>query len=466
MERHGVYPAEKTRLSLSRNNIVNPDWWRPVAEPVASDDNPGELVEADTGNVVPFMALLTFLLILLLAPQQIFPVLAPLRIALIAIVIATLAHVYGALSRGVPVIRLDSITVLALAIVGWAVLTVPFSIWPGGSISFMVGKFFKTLIVFLLLANVVDTLPKLRGIAWMLVSAAVILSLTTIKNFASDTLMQGTTRVLGYDAPLSQNPNDMALMLNLILPFAVALLLMSKRFIVKVLLGVVICLFVAAIVATFSRAGFLTLAVTFSLYLWYLRSGWQRLLMPLLLIFALGAIPFLPSSYFERLGTIANIEGDASGSAQERWRDTVAATRLVIKQPVLGSGIGMNQLAMNDQRGANWTEIHNVYLTYAVELGLPGLVLFLALYFGCLKSVRARSPGKMPANDLDFLQQGIKVSLIAFGVAALFHPVAFHFYFYLVAGLAIAARAIRDRHRSGGSMYEAGRNIGRSHAAS
>jgi hypothetical protein len=36
----------------------------------------------------------------------------------------------------------------------------------------------------------------------------------------------------------------------------------------------------------------------------------------------------------------------------------------------------------------------------------------------------------------------LRVSLIAFAVAAMFHPVAYHFYFYAIAGLAVAAASI------------------------
>ena len=47
-------------------------------------------------------------------------------------------------------------------------------------------------------------------------------------------------------------------------------------------------------------------------------------------------------------------------------------------------------------------------------------------------------------RDLFLLAEGIQVSLFAFAIAALFHPVAYHFYFYYIAGLALAARAACD----------------------
>jgi hypothetical protein len=44
--------------------------------------------------------------------------------------------------------------------------------------------------------------------------------------------------------------------------------------------------------------------------------------------------------------------------------------------------------------------------------------------------------------ELMHLAAGIRISLMGFVVAALFHPAGYQFYFYYIAGLAIAVRAI------------------------
>jgi hypothetical protein len=49
------------------------------------------------------------------------------------------------------------------------------------------------------------------------------------------------------------------------------------------------------------------------------------------------------------------------------------------------------------------------------------------------------------ARDLTQFAQATRLSLIAFGVAGLFHPVAYHFYFYYLAGLASALRLAGQR---------------------
>jgi O-antigen ligase len=152
------------------------------------------------------------------------------------------------------------------------------------------------------------------------------------------------------------------------------------------------------------------------------------------------------SSYTDRLGTIVDIEADQTGSAQWRWNDNLLSLSLVVKNPLIGAGLGMNMLALNQERGLDyWNDIHNVYLEYAVDLGLPGLFLFLALLIACVKNAgfvrkqcrRAPSPG-----EIFYFAGGIELSLVAFSVAAFFYPVAYQFYFFYVGGLAVAVKTI------------------------
>lgn len=120
----------------------------------------------------------------------------------------------------------------------------------------------------------------------------------------------------------------------------------------------------------------------------------------------------------------------------------MAAVDHVFENPIVGAGLGMNLLALNGERGATWRAVHNAYLEYAVDLGLPGLILFLLLFVRCLRNttlVQRRCGWTPAARELFSLAEGLQISLIAFAVAAPFHPVAYHFYFYYIAGLAVAS---------------------------
>jgi probable O-glycosylation ligase (exosortase A-associated) len=425
------------------------EWWRPESLSVRDQPTPAHLDFALKTDDSPlaYRALMAFLFILLISPQSIFPVLAPLRLAMLAVAVAVIAHIAGRLRYGRPVMVFTRETVIVIWLLGWAILTVPFSLWPGGSISFLLEFYLKTLVLFWLLGNIINTLPRLRTMTWGLCLMSVPIALTGVKNYLAGVFIEGSGRVDGYSAPLTGNPNDLALMLNLLIPVCIALLLSNKRPVIRLVLTAIIALNVLAVFMTFSRAGFLTLAVILMAYTWMLRKRPERRWVYLVLFIVMVAIPFAPSNYVNRINTITNIEDDQSGSAQVRWSDMALATKYVVKHPIAGAGLGMNIVAMDQERGSYGTAIHNVYLQYAVELGLPGLILFVLLLKTSIKNVSTIQKQLLQDHkpaEIFYLAEGIRISLIAFAVAAMFHPVGYHFYFYIIAGLSAAIKTIYD----------------------
>jgi O-antigen ligase len=422
------------------------EWWRPETAPALAGAAPRLLAPGSRWSGASFAALMAFTFVLLLAPQSFVPALAPLRIGLLTALLALTAYLLDRFAGG------DSITIVtpellaAAALVTWALLTLPLSYWPGGSLSFLLDVYFKTLVIFWLLANVTGTRPRLRRAAGCLVLMTVPLAAFAVHAFATGQFIDAdgpVRRIAGVDAPLTQNPNDLALMLNLVLPLALALAQAAERGPVRLAFLACAVLDAVGVILTFSRAGFICLAITAVLSLWKAaRRPWKGWAFAVLVL-TVSLAPFLPHGYLDRLGTITDIQSDPTGSAQERWSDTQAAVRYVAAHPILGAGVGMNVLALNEARGASWKNVHNVFLQYAVDLGLPGVALFLALFAGCVRATveAMRRAAAIPAPDLFLLAEGLQISLLAFAVAALFHPVAYHFYFYYVAGLAIAARA-------------------------
>lgn len=424
-------------------------WWQPAS--VEPSRAPAQEDESRAGGGVAFRSLIVFMVILLLAPQNHLVALRPLRLALLAAVVGVIARLVENVRRGRALTVGGRTMTITAALVGWAVVTAPLSYWPGGSASFLLDSYFKTVAIFWLLANAVDTLARLSQMAWTLTWLSVPLALTGLKHFLAGIFIGGSQavkRVEGYDAGLTSNPNDLALMLNLILPLSLALLLAARTSTARAWLLVVVALQVSCVIVTFSRAGFITLAVVFTLFVWRLlrrgRVAWSAALLGVGLV----SLALVPSGYMERMGTITDIDSDVTRSAQTRWGDTRAALEFVRTHPVIGAGIGMNALAVNEIRGATWTLVHNAYLEHAVELGLPGLVLFLLLVVTCLRTVRRvrwRAQAHGDLDELSWLAEGLCIAIVAFAVAAFFHPVAYHFYFYCLAGLAVAAGALCDR---------------------
>ncbi len=429
-------------------------WWRAPgpkqpSSPLASTGTVGALaVPVAAGASIAFMALVAFTAILLLSPQQWVPVLKVIRIAFLAAGFAMVAHVVERTIHRQAITPLSPEIGIALVLVGWAVLTLPMSVWPGGSVRVLMDHYLKAVAFFWLLGTIINSTDRLRTMGWTLVLCSIPLAGTGISNYFSgevlSTGVSGFTRIAGYTggSGLAGNPNDLALMLNLIVPIAAVLVFITKGPMRLVALGALL-LAIAAIVLTFSRAGFVTLAASFLMLLLVLvrRKSVGTAIGLLLLVVCVP--PMLPAGYTDRLSTITNIEADKTGSAQGRWSDMQAAVEVVAKNPVIGVGIGQDILAMNEQRGDDWTQVHNAYLQYAVDLGIPGVLLFAWLHLLCYRTARAvekrafKEPGH---HDLALLAAGIQVSLVAFLVAAMFHPIAYQFYFFSVAGLAVALR--------------------------
>jgi len=416
-------------------------WWRLPARV-----RRGRATTAAPGSRTAFVALVSFTVILLLSPQAWVPALGIVRVALLAAGIAIAAHVAERSIHRRPARPRSPEMGIAFALVCWSVLTVPLSSWPGGSIQVLTEHYLKAVVFFWLLGAIVTTTDRLRVFAWTLVLCSIPLATAGISNyFWGDPLstgVRGFYRTAGYTggAGLTGNPNDLALMLNLIIPIA-GVLAFVARGVSRVVAASALLLSVAAVVFTFSRAGFLTLAASFVVFAAVLVRRKSPGSAVGLLLMALCVPPLLPDGYVARLGTIANIDADATGSAQGRWTDLKVAVGVVADHPLVGVGIGQDILAMNEQRGATWRRVHNAYLQYGVDLGIPGLLLFAWLHVRCFRTARAveqRAGGSPTHHDLALLAVGVQVSLVAFAVAAMFHPIAYQFYFFTIAGLAVA----------------------------
>jgi O-antigen ligase len=398
---------------------------------------------------VAFNALVAFTGILLLAPQTVIPALKTLRIALAAGGLAIAAHVVDATLRRRPVLPACPEVVTALALLIWAVLTLPFSYWPGGSVALLSDQYLKALVFFWLIAALVTSRARLRIFGWALVLCSIPLALTALMHFGSGTYVTGSAAPLqriGGIAGITGNPNDLALTLNLVIPITGALFFTSRGLLSRTVAVASLLLSVPAVIVTFSRAGFLTICAIAIASVWCFVKRRAPAPAAAVLIIACGVLPFLPAGYLERLNTITDIDSDRTGSATGRWGDYQLSVRLVAQNPIVGVGLGQDILALDQIRlRPTWRNVHNAYLEYAIDLGVPGLLMFLALLVASLRSARLvelRASREPALADLSIIASGVRIALLAFLVAAFFYPVAYQFYFFCVAGLAVALKRV------------------------
>jgi O-antigen ligase len=146
---------------------------------------------------------------------------------------------------------------------------------------------------------------------------------------------------------------------------------------------------VAAIGFTYSRSGWIGLAG--AVVLFFAFQNWR--LVPLLLLVGIVAVPFLPTSIYNRVLTIGNLQDT---STRYRFYIYEATGNLLRDHGLRGVGLGSDVMKTVFQQyppmpdGNYPIHTHNNYLQMWGEVGLFGLLAYLALILGQLKAgVRA-----------------------------------------------------------------------------
>jgi len=394
-----------------------------------------------------FWCLVFFTFIVLVAPQAVYGFLQPLHLAKVSAILALAAYVYQRVSQGEPLlpktpeIRLLGVFTFLVA------LSIPFSLWPGGSFDLLTDYYAKSVIVFLLTAQLLATLPRFKRMLWFVLLFCITVSFIAVAGFQQGNLEEGY-RMRGGIAGLNSNPNDFALTTNLILPFGFALYSLNRDLLRRAVCVIFVVASVVAIMLTYSRGGFITLVVV--LILCFLKMGGRskqsKYLLPFVLVVA-AFILMTPQDYGDRLQAITDFSKDRSGSGPARQAAIEKTVEVITEHPVFGVGIGMNVLALNE-KGLLWSRVHNVFLQIASEIGVLGMIVFVLLIIRLLKSVRliqTEFKEEHKQQELVVLAGAAETSLLAFCIAALFHPVAYHFYFYYVAGFVLALKAISEQ---------------------
>lgn len=402
-----------------------------------------------------FWCLVFFTFIVFVAPQNEYAFLEPLHLGKASAILALLTYLGQAFSRGQSVLPTGPEFRVLGVLVFIACLSIPFSLWPGGSLDVMTEYYAKSVIICFLTARLLTSVRRVTQMLWAMILFCAFAAVVAFSGYRAP--IEGY-RMGGGWAGISGNPNDFALTLNIILPFAVAFFTLARNPLRKAVVASFMVLAVAAIMATYSRTGFLTLAVVLLLALVKhvgQGQGLRYVLPAALILFA--AFSFLPQNYDTRVESIVETSKDKVGSASARLAGIHAALDVVQEHPLLGVGIGMNILALNN-KGLYWAHVHNVYLQLAAEIGIAGMLVYIVLLRRLLKGLRqsqARLTGDPASHDVAVLTSACEISLLAFSVAAFFHPVAYHFYFYYLAGFAIALKGLAERTAAPAEMRRA-----------
>ncbi|MBR1695864.1 MAG: O-antigen ligase family protein, partial [Selenomonas sp.] len=179
-----------------------------------------------------------------------------------------------------------------------------------------------------------------------------------------------------------ENPNILAGYLDIIICLAFGLFIKAGTKQKRIVLGVLLAAGAACLAMTYARGACLVIAVIFAVY--GMLKDWRVLAACVgVAILLLVADPVL----YERLTSVFTKVDTSSEMRLAFWESTVA---MIQDHPFLGIGWGAYWMVYPEYdfylQGADIRIVHahHMYLNYAAEIGVPGMLAFMWLFFGSL----------------------------------------------------------------------------------
>jgi len=294
-------------------------------------------------------------------------------------------------------------------------------------------EYLKVVAMFIVMVNVVRTEGRLRWMLWLALAVSLTTSVAAISDYQAGRLLIGGVRIKGSIGGLFENPNDLALHLVTILPFAVCLMLAAKGLLKKVIYLSAGLILLAGIICTFSRGGFLGLIAVALVIVWKLGRKNRAAVTAITLIVIIAFVLFAPAQYGGRLSSIWGVDATGSSNARQElfWRSLIVALRY----PIFGVGMGNFHFRSIQEQVS-----HNSFTQVASELGMAALlfyVLFMITPLKRMKRIENETFGVKDKARFYYLSIGLQASLIGYMVASFFASVAFLWYVYYLVGYAV-----------------------------
>jgi O-antigen ligase len=362
---------------------------------------------------------------------------------------------------------------LIVLLVVLAALSVPTSLWPGMSFDFLTKNLLPAVVLALAVVGAVGSLTDVRRFVWIQVIGATLYAAVILTRF--DIGQDGRLGTLVY-----YDANDLGMLLVCSTPFMIYLLRHARGSIPRLfaLGGLGLCLL--TIVKTGSRGAFLGL-IAVSLYLVF-RFATVHLTSRLLAVAAVVVALTVGagSTYWTAMSTLLNPTedynwvGGESGGRMNVWGRGIDYMEA---RPFTGVGLAafpmaegtLSTLASQQSygRGLKWSAAHNSFVQVGAELGVGGLLVFVAIMamtFHTAARLARDALARAPAEPaIAGLAVAHAAAIVGYAVAGFFLSQAYGPYLYFVVGTVIgldmvARKQWRGAARNAGAIAPARSN--------
>ncbi|NMC80252.1 MAG: hypothetical protein GYA59_12885 [Chloroflexi bacterium] len=338
--------------------------------------------------------------------------------------------------------------------------------------------FAKDAIIAIFVIFLLQRARALRYITWVLLGAGIFLGTISVYQYLTRSFSSafwgfgqavymnivGQTNGYRLTGPFG-DPNPFAQAMVVLVPLALDRLFSEKHPLLRILAGWALLTAILTTVFTFSRGGFIALAVISLAFLLWRRFSLPTIVLLLLLILIVFTV--MPTEYTARIQSLTSLFSPDSGGLQSeasfrgRASELSVGWLMFLDHPILGVGLNnypshyieYSSLVGLDPRFEE-RSAHDLYIEIAAEQGIFGLLIFgLLLWYifrGLLWAKSTFRSIQMPA--FANLTVAFITSLIGYLTCALFLHNAYPRQFWLLVGIAMAipliARKELEEYRS------------------
>jgi O-antigen ligase len=383
--------------------------------------------------------------------NALFPVLLALKPTLVAAVLAIGLYVLQQSGlRRIGLLRSPT-TACLLGLLLWTALSVPGALHPGLAFYTLVDDFAKTFAMCLVLAGSVRSVRDVERLILVYFGVTVVYAAVVLTQFQPGAADWRLSHLETYDA------NDFATLIAIAMPLGLYFVLAQRRLWLRLLAVGGLAVLAVGEVRSGSRGGFLALLAVAAFVLLRFTSVPTRSRLAGLVVIVAVALGTASERYWTQMRTIVNPHEDYNATAEfGRLKIWTRGLGYMADHPVLGVGVANFSVAegtlsarakrLEHGFGVPWLAAHNSFIQIGAELGVPGLLLFVALIasaFASLRRVARRSLNAgPPARVISRLALTLMAALVGFVVGAFFLSLAYSEMFYTLVALVVALEKV------------------------
>lgn len=244
-----------------------------------------------------------------------------------------------------------------------------------------------------------------------------------------------------------ENPNFYAEYLVLLVPIGLALVLGSRGFFRRFMMGGATLLMFAGLILTYTRGSWLATGIGVIL-MSLLTEAWLFWAWVGLFVVAFVVAPGVAS----RLESITNVTGGTAGFRMRLWQ---IALGIIREHPLLGIGIGnyynvfTEYIFRHPALSVGWViyGAHNSYLTIWAETGVFGILSFIAIILISIRYGLYLAQVKAKDRYLSWINSAIFAGVVGFSINSLtsnsFHHPQGAVFFWVMLGLQVAVSGLK-----------------------